>query len=53
MIKHFCDLCGRELNSNNYTYGGIEINTSFRIITLDDVCDGCTKRFKRLQKMKL
>lgn len=48
MIKHFCDLCGRELNSNNYTYGGIEINTSFRIITLDDVCDGCTKKIQKI-----
>lgn len=58
MIKHFCDLCGRELNSNvvykdsdpddYYTFGGIEIDIGFRIITLDDVCHGCKKKFVKI-----
>lgn len=57
MIKHFCDICGRELNSkvvyknsdpDDYTFGRIEIDTGFRIITLDVVCNGCAKKIQKI-----
>lgn len=57
MIKHFCDICGRELNSkvvyknsdpDDYTFGGIEIDTGFRIITLGVVCNGCAKKIQKI-----
>lgn len=57
MIKHFCDLCGRELNSkvvykdsdpDDFIFGRIEIDTGFRIITLDVVCNGCAKKIQKI-----
>lgn len=57
MIKHFCDICRRELNPklvykndnpDDYTFGKIEIDTGFRIITLDDVCNGCAKEIQKI-----
>ena len=57
MIKHFCDLCGRELNSkvvykdsdpDDFIFGRIEIDTSFRIITLSVVCNGCVKKIQKI-----
>lgn len=62
MIKYFCDICGRELNSkvvyknsdpDDYTFGGIEINIGFRIMTIDDICNACAKKIQKLQKTKL
>lgn len=33
---------------DDYTFGGIEINTGFRIITLDVVCNGCAKKIQKI-----
>lgn len=57
MIKHFCDICGRELDPkivynnsdpDDYTYGTISIDFHFIEITLDDVCNACSKKIQKV-----
>lgn len=58
MIKHYCDICGRLLNSatyvkdddpDDYTYGEIEVDLG-EWFKIDDVCKGCADKYHEITK---
>lgn len=58
MIKHFCDICGRQLNPagyykdedpDDYTYGEIEVDLG-KWFKLNDVCKGCADKYNKITK---
>lgn len=57
MTKHYCDICGRELNTSyvyynddpdDYIYGELTIDLPHITFTISDVCHGCAKKFRKI-----